>query len=508
MERKTLFKAEKISKQYAGTAALKNIDLEINAGEVVGLIGENGAGKSTLLKIISGVEQPTTGSMELHGKAYVCTNPIAANEMGIGMVFQEQSLIRNLTVAQNIFLGRESRYKKFGLIDWKSMNKAATQALNDIGVNNIAPDKKIVDLNFATRQMVEIAKVFNIVNEKNHGGSIILLDEPTSVLNDAEIKQLFEQMELMKKTGNSVIFVSHRLDEVIHISDRIYIFKDGENTGVLDKEDANESVLYEKMVGRSTTGEYFKIHRQTIPQEEVVLEVAGLSQAGAFKNINFKLHKGEVLGICGVVGSGKEELCSVICGDEDYTAGKIVIKGEERTLNSTAQALSHGILTVPKERREESIIGILSIFDNVTMSSLKNVCVSGIISKKKQIEVANKWIKKLAIKCSGVKQRISRLSGGNAQKVVFARAMESNADIIILNHPTRGVDVGSKEDIYNLVRDISEKGTAVILLGDTLDECIGLSSKVLVMKDGLVVSEYDCGADNKPSQVDIVKDMM
>ncbi|NRF95105.1 sugar ABC transporter ATP-binding protein [Paenibacillus frigoriresistens] len=508
MDNNVLFRANQINKQYSGTQVLKNIDMEIYKGEVVGLIGENGAGKSTLLKIIAGLEHPTSGTIEMHGKPYNCQNPIQANEMGIGMVYQEQSLIKNLTVGQNIFLGREKRYKKFGMVDWRGINRDAKAALAAVGIDQISPDKKIRDINFATRQMVEIAKIFDIVGGKSGEGSIILLDEPTSVLNEREKKQLFTLVEQMKRDGNSVVFVSHRLDEVIEICDRIYVFKDGENAAIVDKHEANESLLYEKMVGRSTTGEYFKIGRQTVPQKEVLLEVKNLGQRGFFKDISFELRRGEVLGICGVVGSGKENLCSVICGDEDYDRGQMLIYGVEKRFSSPAEALRSGIISVPKERREEGMVGILSIFENICLSNFEVVSQNGFISKKKQHYIATKWVERLGIKCSGIKEEMNRLSGGNAQKVVFARAISSTSNIIILNHPTRGVDLGAKEEIYSLIRDLSEKGVAVILLGDTLDECIGLSSKILVMKDGLVTKEIDCPADNKPLQVDIVQYMM
>lgn len=508
MKKEIIFQAKNIGKQYPGTLALNKIDMEIYKGEVVGLIGENGAGKSTLLKIIAGVEQPTSGTMEMKNKPYNCHNPAQANEMGIGMVFQEQSLIKNLTVGQNIFLGREQRYKKIGLIDWVRLNGDAKKVLAAIGIEDIQPQKKISDLSFATRQMVEIAKVFDIVGGKSGEGAIILLDEPTSVLNDSEIKQLFKEVERMKKAGNTIIFVSHRLDEVLEISDRVYVFKDGEKTGVVDKRVANEAVLYEKMVGRATTGEYFKIHEQTIPQDEVVLEVESLGQRGYFKDISFKLHKGEVLGICGVIGSGKENLCAVIGGDEDYDSGEMIIKGQKKKLSSPEEALRSGILAVPKERREEGIVGILSILENISLSNLKGVSKYGFISRKEQYRQSKEWIEKLNIRCSNLKDQVSRLSGGNAQKVVFARAISSACDILILNHPTRGVDVGAKEDIYRIIRNISKAGIAVILLGDTLDECIGISSRLIVMKDGLVLKEFDSPAENKPSQVEIVQYMM
>ncbi len=502
-----MFKAEKISKKYPGTLALQNVDIEIRRGEVTGVIGENGAGKSTLLRIMMGVEQPTTGTMTMNGKTYAPGNPIQVNNMGVGMVFQEQSLIQNLTVGQNIFLGRENEFKKSGFINWKKMNESAEEALSFIGLD-ISPRKKISSLDFANRQMVEIAKVLKLVRANAASGSLILLDEPTSVLNDSEVKKLFDQVEILKNEGNSIVFVSHRLDEVMQISDRIYIFKDGEKVGAVDAKDADELLLYAKMVGRSTTGEYYKVNKQTEPKAQTVLEVKNLSLKGYFKNVSFKLHKGEILGICGVVGSGKEKVCEVICGDAVQSSGDLFINGKHVNFSSPNSALKSGILSIPKERRDEGIVGILSVLENITLSSLKSLKRFGLVSRKLQREKAEEWRKNLSIKCSSYKDKINSLSGGNAQKVVFARILSSESNILVLNHPTRGVDVGAKEDIYAIIRDITASGRSVILLGDTLDECIGLSNKIVVMKDGTVTKEFDAPPHNKPEQLDIVKYMM
>ncbi len=508
MQNNLLFKAEGIGKMYGLHAALADIEMEIYAGEIIGLIGENGAGKSTLLKIIAGVEEATSGTMTISGKPYNGGSPLIANNMGIGMVFQEQSLIKNLTVAQNIFLGSEKNYTKFGFIQWAKMEADAKKALEDIGVTNISPKEEIINLSFASRQMVEIAKICHIVS-KAENPSMILLDEPTSVLNEQEIEQLFTQMKKLTEMGNSVIFVSHRLNEVMTISDRIYVFKDGKNSGLLPAKEATEAILYEKMVGRTTTGEYFKVNKQTVPdKEQELLRVENLSQFGIFKDISFDLCKGEVLGLCGVEGSGKEALCAVISGDEVATSGDIYIKGQKTSIKNPSQALKQGILAIPKERRVEGMVGTLSIGENIILSSLDKVAVNGIMPQHKQKELAQKWIKRLDVKCGGDKDLMIRLSGGNAQKVVFARAINSDADVLILNHPTRGVDIGSKEDIYELIREITDKGSAVILLGDTLDECIGISSKIIALKDGEVSGTFDCAADNKPEQLDIVKCML
>lgn len=507
MANNILLRCEGIEMQFPGTYALKGVDMDVYEGEIVGLVGENGAGKSTLLKIIMGIQQQTSGTMELNGQLYAPRNPKEANACGVGMVFQEQSLITNLTVGQNVFFGNEKHYMSGPLINYKKMYADTQKVLDEIGVKNVKPSVKVSNLDFATRQMVEIAKVIQGVSD-HEGRSLILLDEPTSVLTNEEIETLYKEMNRLKSQGHAIIFVSHHLDEVIHISDRVYVFKDGEQVGVFSREEVNESVLYEKMVGRLSTGEYYRENRQQKADDKVVFECKDLSQFGRFKNISFQLHEKEVLGICGVVGSGKEELCEVISGVDSFTSGQMFIDGKPFKPASPHAAVERGVVCIPQERNEEGILASLSIFENITISNLKNVVKGIIVSRGKQIDKANEWIDRLGIKCPDCKTEINSLSGGNAQKVVFARALNSNCRILVLNHPTRGVDVGAKEEIYELIRDAVENGVSVIVLGDTLDECIGLSSHILVLKDGIVTNEFDCPVGNKPSQLDIIQYMM
>ena len=388
MGKETLFSAQNITKQYPGTLALDHVSLKIEPGKVVGLVGENGAGKSTLLKIIMGIEQPTDGKMEMHGQVYCPQSPIEANKNGVGMVFQEQSLIQNLTVGQNIFFGQEEKYTHFGILNKKKMYEDAKQVMDAVELHDIRADKKVNTLDFATRQMVEIAKVFNVARREDGKACVILLDEPTSVLNEGEVQNLFRNIRRMTEKGNSVVFISHRLDEVLEISDDIYVFKDGKNVCELGRAEADENVLYEKMVGKTATGEYYQVHRQAVPQEEVLMEAKNLGMRGYFRNINFSLHKGEVLGICGVVGSGKEELCGVICGDDEATAGELLVKGKQIHLKHPYQALAQGILSIPKERREESIIEDKTIYENISMSNYRKVSSKGLISSERERQQA------------------------------------------------------------------------------------------------------------------------
>jgi ribose transport system ATP-binding protein len=510
MNNQILFKAQGLGKTYGTTKVLKNIDMEIYCGEVIGLIGENGAGKSTLLKIIAGVEQATTGTMQMNGNAYTAKNVLDANRQGIGMVFQEQSLILNLTVAQNIFLGREQPYSTGKIINWGKMNSKAAEVLARIGIDKIIPpSKKVYDLNFVSRQMVEIAKVLDIILLSSNTGALLLLDEPTTVLSNDEIRILFDEIHRITEKGVSVVFISHRLDEIMEITERIYIFKDGECVGLVNTREADVNYLYERMVGRATSGTYYLVDDQTIPSEEVLLSVKDLSKYGYFKDVNFDLRRGEVLGFCGVEGSGKEELCMVLCGDEPYTTGTVTIKGKQvKSLRSPAVALKKSLLSIPRDRRLEALLGMMPVSDNVIISSFSKIAKWGVFSGKKVREIASYWVDKMGVKCGGINERIDRLSGGNAQKVIFSRVISSGCDVLILNHPTRGVDIGAKGELYKAVREITSAGKAVILLGDTLDECIGLASRIFVMKDGCIQKVFSCSAGEKPEQVDVVKYMM
>jgi ribose transport system ATP-binding protein len=508
MKEELLFSAKNIKKSFHSTQALKGVDFEINKGEVVGLIGENGAGKSTLLKVIIGTEAPSAGEMFIKGEKFAPKTPMDANQHGIGMVFQEQSLITNLSVGQNIFFGYEKDFRKLIYVNWNKMYEESQKALDNVGATGISPRKKVLDYNFATRQLIEIAKVVNVSLRSGSDNCLILLDEPTSLLNENEVAALFKEIKKLTALGHSVIFVSHRLDEVLDITDRIYVYKDGMGVGVVDTKDADERKLYEMMVGRSTTTEYYKIDQQIEPDEEVVLECKDLGLSGIFKHVSFELHKGEVLGIAGVVGSGKEDICSVLCGDDIATSGEYYLKGEKVSFKSPNRALKSNVLMVPKERLVEGVVTTLSVAENVAMSQLKKPSVGPFISKRKIMKQANSWIEKLHIKTKNNKELVLQLSGGNQQKVVFARALASESDILILNHPTRGVDVGAKEDLYTLVRKMVKEGKSVILLGDTLDECIGLSNRVLVMKDGLITGELDSPSTNKLKQIDVVTLMM
>jgi ribose transport system ATP-binding protein len=497
--------ASGLNKSFAGVHALKDVAIEIRPNEVVGLVGENGAGKSTLMRILSGTQQPDAGTLSLDGKPLKLRSARDAAAHGIGMVFQEQSLLLNISVAENIYLGQEDQFTRFGLVDWRAMRAAARRQLAKIGIE-LDVATRTSELTFAARQMVELAKALTL-EESIKRPLVILLDEPTSVLGRADVEVLFGRVRALRSRA-SFVFVSHRLDEVLEVSDRIYVMKDG---GVVAEHRAAEvtaPALHEMMVGRGLHGEYYKEGRQAAPRDAVVLEAKGLSVKGAFSNVDLTLRAGEVVGIAGVVGSGREEVTRTIAGFLPHTAGEIRIKGEPVRFTTPEQAVKRGIGYIPRERRVEGLVMFLSIATNITLANLGAVTRGGVIDHGRERALAEDWLKRLRIKAPGIDIACQKLSGGNQQKVVLARWMTAGSNILILDHPTRGLDVGAKEEVYELVRDLSAQGVAILLISDTLEETIGLSHRVMVMRDGEVTAAFEAPPGAKPDQVDILREMV
>ncbi|MDO9418106.1 sugar ABC transporter ATP-binding protein [Pararhizobium sp.] len=494
-----------ISKSFLGVQALKDVSIEIRPNEVVGLIGENGAGKSTLMRTLAGTLRPDAGTLVLDGEPLRLKNTRDAAGYGIGMVFQEQSLLLNMSVAENIYLGQEHQFTRFGVVNWKAMRAAARRQLAKVGVD-IDVATRTSELTFAARQMVELAKALTL-EESVSRPLVILLDEPTSVLATSDVDILFGRVRALKSRA-SFVFVSHRLDEVLRISDRVYTMKDGAVVAEHLASEVTGPQLHEIMVGRGLHTEYYKEPRQMAPGPQVVLEANGLGVKGAFHGVDFKIHAGEIVGIAGVVGSGREEITRTIGGFMPQSDGSLTINGEEVRFTSPEQAVRKSVGYIPRERRVEGLVMFLSIAENITLADLSSVMKHGAIDYGAERRLAVEWIKKLRIKAPGPDVACRKLSGGNQQKVVLARWMTAGSRILILDHPTRGLDVGAKEEVYELVRDLSAQGIAILLLSDTLEETIGLSHKVLVMRDGEVTARFDASAGNKPDQVDLVRAMV
>ena len=495
----------KLSKSFAGIPALNQVDFEVRSHEVVGLVGENGAGKSTLMRIAAGVQPPSSGVLLRDGVPLVLRSPREAADHGIAMVFQEQSLLVNLSVAENLFLGREQEFMRGGLINWRRLHAAARQQLAKVELD-IEPSMRTAELSFAARQMLELAKALTL-EDRVAGELVILLDEPTSVLEQHEIDLLFARVRALKERA-SFIFVSHRLDEVLAISDRIYVMKDGSVVAEMPTAEASLSKLHRLMVGREQHAEYYRESEQDPPGEKVVLAARGLGAAGHYSDVDFDLRRGEVLGIAGVIGSGREELVRTLFGFLAHTAGTLKVDGAEVRFATPADAVAHGIGYIPRERRVEGLIMFLSLASNMTLANLDAVSHRGWIDEARERSLATDWMRKLSIRASGIEALCVSLSGGNQQKVVLAKWLTADSRILILDHPTRGLDVGAKEDVYRLVRDLCRQGTSVVLTADSLEETIGLANTVLVMRDGRVTARFDAGRGAKPAQVDVIEHMV
>ena len=494
-----------VEKSFPGVRALKSVSIEIRPHEVVGLVGENGAGKSTLMRILSGVYQPDAGEILIAGRPATIRSPAYAAQLGIGMVFQEQSLLLNLTVAENVYLGAERPFTRAGLIDWRALKAAAGRQLAKVQVD-VDPGTRAADLDFATRQMVELAKALTL-EDKAQGHLVILLDEPTSVLERRDIEILFERVRALRARA-SFVFVSHRLDEVLELSDRVYVMKDGGVVADLPAAEADIHTLHRLMVGRGLQAEYYREQLQQPPGEEVVLEAEGLALDGAYRDVSFKLRKGEILGIAGVIGSGREELTRTLFGFQPQTAGRLVVHGREVHLASPSQAVEAGIGYVPRERRTEGLVLFLPVSANITLASLDRLRRAGLIDTAGERSVARRWVDRLNIRTPGIDTLCLNLSGGNQQKVVLAKWLNAQVKVLILDHPTRGLDVGAKEEVYELVRSVTAEGIAVILTSDTLEETIGLSHRILVMKDGVVTRRVEALPGHKPEQVALIEHMV
>jgi ribose transport system ATP-binding protein len=500
-----MLKIEDISKSFGPVRALHDVSLEVRPNEVVGLIGENGAGKSTLMRILSGTVRPDQGTIRIDGRPVALRDSRHANENGIAMVFQEQSLLLNMTIAENIHLAQEREFTRLGLLDKRRMNAMARSHLAKVGLN-VDPRTKAGELNFAARQMVELAKALAL-EERTTAPLTIFLDEPTSVLESRDIGILFDRMRSLKSRA-SFIFVSHRLEEVLEISDRVYVMKDG--TVVAERPAAAVTVaeLHAMMVGRELHAGYYRESRQMAPQAEPVLEAQALTLRGAFQSVDFTLHRGEVLGIAGVIGSGREELMRTLFGFLPHSSGTLKVNGREVVLRSPTEAVAAGIGYIPRERRIEGLVMDLSVAVNVTLASLDVAIHRGIIDHGRERSIADDWIRRLRIRTPSAAQICRNLSGGNQQKIVLARWMTAGSKILILDHPTRGLDVGAKGEVYDLVRDLSAQGISVVLTSDTLEETIGLCHSILVMRDGMITGRFDSPSDAKPSQVALLEHMV
>jgi ribose transport system ATP-binding protein len=503
------FETVNVDKRYPGVHAVDTVSLQIRMNEVLGIAGENGAGKSTLLKIIAGVEPPGSGEMFLRGRKYDPPNFRQANIFGVSMVFQEQNLIPNLYVYENIFLSHEDQFKKFGLLNRKQLIDKAGKYLESFDVA-VDPAKPLSTYSFQERQMLEIVRAFVIADMYGIETPLILLDEPTAGLPDEEREILLKKIRSFSSKG-VLIFVSHRLSELMSFCDRIAILKDGKLVGELSPAASSESDIHSLMVGRELSADLYRVKEQKedLDREDVVMTVEDLTTKGEYESISFELRKGEILGIGGILGSGKRQLGEVLFGIGKPDAGKIKIKGKE-VCNATINRMAKmGIGYVPSERKAYGIISVLSVAWNLSVPSLKTLRyrILGILNRRKEGELIDAAMEQFRVK-AGKKDICYSLSGGNQQKVVIAKWLIKSLSILILDNPTRGIDVGAKEEIYSFIREMSRQGLAIILISDDLLELIGLSSRIIIMKDGRITQTVTAPADGKPTEKELVKEMV
>lgn len=491
-----------INKSFPGVKALQNVNFDVYQNEIVGLVGENGAGKSTLMKILVGIYKMDKGEMKLYGKGVKLSDSRMAIQLGVGMVFQEGSLIPNLTIAENLFLGHENRFKQYGLISMSKVMKEAEKQLSRVGLN-INPKTDVYKLSQAYKQMVEVARLLWLSNIYHIENPLLILDEPTAVLASKEIEQLFNILREIKNEA-SIIFISHRLEEIFELSDRIVVLKNGKNVANMKASETNIHQVENLMIGRKLSKEYYNESEQNEPKDEVLLKVDGLEKKGSFRPISFLVKKGEILSLVGVVGSGKEDICKCIFGMMKPDNGIILIEGKEVKINDAKDAIKAGIGYIPINRREEGLALQMDVMSNITLIMLKKIIRNGLINSRVEKEEALYWIKKCSILTPSSKTLCKNLSGGNQQKVVLSKWLAANVKIMILNHPTRGVDVGAKEEFYKMIRLLALEGMSIILMSDRLEEDIGLCNRMIIMKDGNITEELACPVNNKPTPVDII----
>ena len=470
-----------ISKTFGGIHALRGVDLEIKHGEIHGLLGENGAGKSTLLKILRGVETPDAGTIEIQGKQLGEYTPEVARLAGIAMIFQQMSLVPALSVAQNIFLNREVR-DRFGLIDDQRAIESAHALFDDFGID-IDPAMLVSQLGAGQRQITEIVKA---ISQKT---SILILDEPTSALSTTEVEHLFGLLKRLKGDGVAIVYVSHRMDEIMQIADRVTILRDGRRVVTQPLSELSLQSIVEHVIGRGGGG-FVDLPQSDTPPGRPLLELRSVSAASKLRKIDLTLRHGEVLGIAGLLGSGRSSLARVLYGMEKLTNGEIQVNGRVLRLSSARDAIDAGIVLIPEDRLGQGVVAQHSVASNICLPVLDRISRCSWIFSDEATRVVDEQISRMRIKAESSDSPLETLSGGNQQKVVLAKWLATNPEILILDEPTAGVDIGSKAEIVALIRDLARQGRAILLISSEMTELLAVSDRIAVMADGRIVREF------------------
>jgi ribose transport system ATP-binding protein len=475
-----------ISKAFPGVKALLGVTILLNKGEVLALVGENGAGKSTLMKILGGVYQADQGEIFIDGQKAAIHTPLDSQKYGISMIFQEVNLVPTLSIAENMFLGKELTRGIFGRLDRNAMREKSAEVLARLGCGNLNTLTLVKDLTLAKQQMVEIAK--SLMNRSR----IIVMDEPTSSLTGAEVEALFGIINTLKAQGIAVIYISHKLEEIERISDRIIILRDGKFIAELDnhKRDVEKALIVKYMVGRDLT-DFYPAGNTVIGEE--ILKVVNLSLKGKFNRISFSLRRGEILGFSGLIGAGRTELAKTLFGEFKKDEGEIYLLGKPLKIENVRDAIGEGITLIPEDRKREGLVLCLSLADNICLPNAGEVSSVGIISRGKKNNLVRRFINDLQIRPAQPGRTIIDFSGGNQQKAVIAKWLAKDLRVLVLDEPTRGVDVGAKSEIYSLMRRLTQKGVGIIFISSEMPELIGICDRVLVMSEGRITGEFKKG---------------
>ncbi|ONI42815.1 D-xylose ABC transporter ATP-binding protein [Candidatus Epulonipiscium fishelsonii] len=472
-----------ITKEYPGVKALKGVQFKLKKGTVHALMGENGAGKSTLMKILCGMETPNSGQIILGGNEVSIPDVRTGIKNGISMIHQELSPVLEMSVAENIFLGREIIKKISRKVDHKSMNQQAQELLKEqVGIE-LNPALKMKNLSVAQMQMVEIVKAIS------QDANIIIMDEPTSSITENEVEKLFALIRKLTSQGKSIIYISHKMEEIFQISDEITVFRDGQYIGTDLSSNLDDRALIKMMVGRELNEIYPK---EEVPITDILLETSSLSKEGKFKDISFSLRKGEILGFAGLVGAGRTELVEAIFGFKPADSGDILINNKKVNIKSPQDGIKNKIAFISEDRKQVGLNLIASIKDNITLANMKSYCIGGIaINHSCERRLSAEYAKKLNVKMSSIDMAVGKLSGGNQQKVILAKWISCDPDIIILDEPTRGIDVGAKAEIYKIMVELAREGKAIIMITSEMPEAIGMSDRIVVLSNGKMTGVFD-----------------
>jgi ribose transport system ATP-binding protein len=475
----TVLAMKGISKSYPGVQALQNVDFEVRRGEVHALVGENGAGKSTLMKIMAGAERRDSGEILLNSRSLGHLSPHEALSMGIGIIYQEFNLVPYLSAGENIFLGREPRSRIPGFVDFKRLYAEAQRLLDDLDAH-VDARSLVSSLSIAQQQMVEIAKA------TSHNVKVIAMDEPSATLTDHELAALFRLIRRLQRNGVGIIYISHRMEEIFEICDRATIMRDGRYVGTRKIEETDRDEIIRMMVGRDLTE---MIPKVAAPAGSPALEVRHVTRRGELEDINITVRYGEVVGLAGLVGAGRTELARIVFGADPYDSGEILLGGKPAKIHSPQSAIEQGIGLVTEDRKQQGLVLGMTVRENVSLANLDDLSQMGFILSRKEREIARKYIADLAIKTPSAEQQVRNLSGGNQQKVVLAKWLFTDSKILIFDEPTRGIDVGAKSEIYQLMNALVRNGAAILMISSELPEVLGMSDRIYVMHEGRIAGE-------------------